>query len=288
MTTHCTNWMADCAYIWVDQPLPVSVSVKQGTGNPVPAGTAVTFTATPTNGGTTPTYQWMVNGVNAGTNSASYTYIPMNEDEVTCVLTSNAYCVSGNPASAGVTVQVDGIPITGAVTGILASNKSRCYDATQTLIVAGSGTTFTVKNGGSATMIAGQSIRYLPGTTVEPGGYMHGMIKDDNNQYCGQKAPAIPMTISGVEQAPVSLQNATFSIYPNPTSGNFTLEQKGEKLYATVRVEVYGMRGEKVLSGDLTNVKKSEFSITGFPSGLYFVKVAAGEHMETIKLIKTQ
>ena len=117
---------------------------------------------------------------------------------------------------------------------------------------------------------------------------MHGMIKNDNNQYCGQKAPAGPVTITGVEEAPVSLQNATFSIYPNPTNGNFTLEQKGEKLYEKVEVEVYGMRGEQVLSGELTNVKKHEFSISGFPVGLYFVKVVAGEHMETIKLIKTQ
>jgi hypothetical protein len=83
----------------VNAILPVSVSIV-ASANPVCSGTSVTFTATPTNGGTTPSYQWQVNGTNAGTNSATYTYTPVNNDAVICVLTSNATpCVSGNPAT---------------------------------------------------------------------------------------------------------------------------------------------------------------------------------------------
>jgi uncharacterized protein (TIGR02145 family) len=78
------------------QPVSVNVSPSQ---NPACAGASVTFTATPINGGTSPSYQWKVNGTDFGANSSTYTYTPVNGDIVTCVLTSNAVCPTGNPAT---------------------------------------------------------------------------------------------------------------------------------------------------------------------------------------------
>ncbi|MFZ4523898.1 MAG: hypothetical protein ACOYNC_19510, partial [Bacteroidales bacterium] len=68
--------------------------------NPVCAGTSVTFTATPSNGGTTPLYQWKKGGTNiTGATNVTYAYIPVTGDAITCQLTSNATCPSGNPAT---------------------------------------------------------------------------------------------------------------------------------------------------------------------------------------------
>ena len=85
----------------VNPSLPVSVSIA-ASANPVCSGTSVTYTATPTNEGSAPIYQWKVNGVNAGTNSASYSYTPSDNDAVTCVLTSNATCATGSPATSNI------------------------------------------------------------------------------------------------------------------------------------------------------------------------------------------
>jgi gliding motility-associated-like protein len=56
-------------------------------------GSPLTFKASPADGGTTPVYQWQVNGVNTGLNSASYSSAAFAEgDAISCAMTSNADC----------------------------------------------------------------------------------------------------------------------------------------------------------------------------------------------------
>ncbi|UPT66070.1 MAG: hypothetical protein M0D57_16475 [Sphingobacteriales bacterium JAD_PAG50586_3] len=77
----------------VVQPVTPSVSITQSPTGIICAGTNVTFTATPTNGGTTPAYQWNLNGAPVGTNAATYSSTGLqNGDIVTVTLTSNATC----------------------------------------------------------------------------------------------------------------------------------------------------------------------------------------------------
>jgi uncharacterized protein (TIGR02145 family) len=82
----------------VDPVLLVSISITSS-ANPVCAGTLVTYTATPLNGGVSPAYQWKVNGLNVGVNSSVYSYVPSNGDLIGCILTSSLLCTSNNPAS---------------------------------------------------------------------------------------------------------------------------------------------------------------------------------------------
>ena len=117
-----------------------SVSVV-ASSNSICSGTSVTFTATPTNGGTVPTYQWKLNGSNVGTNSTTYTNsVLINSDIVSCVMTSNASCASPTTATSN------------SVTMAVTSNVTPSVSITGTSnICTGTSTTFTATpaNGGS-------------------------------------------------------------------------------------------------------------------------------------------
>ena len=84
---------------------PVSVSILPS-ANTVCLGTSVTFTAATMNGGPMPFYQWKVNGANVGSNLPAYTYNPASGDLVSCILTSNIICPTGNPALSNVVTMI--------------------------------------------------------------------------------------------------------------------------------------------------------------------------------------
>jgi len=277
--------VADGVTVTVNNYVAASVSIN-ASQNPSPPGTYVTYTATPVNGGPTPGYQWKVNGGNVGTGLGTYSYIPSYGDEVQCVMTSSLPCVTGSPATSN-TITMIVVPVNQTVTGVVPSPLDLCFDATDTLTVAGGGNTFTVQSGGSVTMIAGMSILYLPGTTVNPGGYMHGYITTTND-FCGSLPETMVSVVTKDEPMyPLLTTNESrFMVYPNPTTGSFILAQKDRQPMEKIRVELFRLNGQKVLEKELFGEVMHEFSLLDHPAGIYILKVISGDEPETFKVIR--
>ena len=182
-------------------------------------------------------------------------------------------------------VSMNLVPTNVNVTGSVIPGQAECHNATQTITVAGNGSAFIVPNGGSATMIAGQKILYLPGTIVQSGGYLYGTITT-SGQYCGMKAPVFDSVRSDGDKKMTNEEQSFFKIYPNPTTGNFILELKGDTVVDKIMVEVYGIQGKKVLTEVLYGERKHAFTLSNVPTGVYFIRVISGDKAETVKIIK--
>jgi bacillolysin len=71
------------------------------------SGSPVSFTTSTVYGGSTPAYQWSVNGTFTGATGSSYSYVPSNGDMVTCQLTSSYACASPSVVSTSVIMTVN-------------------------------------------------------------------------------------------------------------------------------------------------------------------------------------
>ncbi len=110
-STGCSRNMSGSATIVVNPLLTPAVTITTGVGDTICAGNLTTFTAMAVNGGTSPAYQWTVNGIVTGIGS-TYSYIPLNGDVVGVTLTSSASCAVPSSASNSIamTVNTSGLP----------------------------------------------------------------------------------------------------------------------------------------------------------------------------------
>lgn len=108
-----------------------TVSVAAPGGTSVCPGTVVNLVATHTNGGANPIYQWKVNGINAGINSANFSFIPTGNAVVTCEITSTAGCSNVNSTSPAIIIQVLPAPVV-----TISVNQNNVCDGTQQTFVA--------------------------------------------------------------------------------------------------------------------------------------------------------
>ncbi|MFK8102361.1 MAG: immunoglobulin domain-containing protein, partial [Saprospiraceae bacterium] len=136
---------SDAQVMTVNPVLTADLTIVTSTTE-ICAGEVLSFSATTTNGGTNPTYEWRLNSVLVGTNSDTLTLSNLSDgDELTCQLTSSEPCVV-NP-----TVASD--PLIISVNPILVASVA--ITATATEICAGETVLFT-----ATTMNAGTNPTY--------------------------------------------------------------------------------------------------------------------------------
>lgn len=125
-------------------PCTPTISISSNQGTSICSGQQVIYSATITDGGTSPAYQWKRNGANVGTGLVTYTSsVNNNGDIITCELTSNAACANPtNVASNSLTMNV-GPTVVPTIT--ISSNQGTTICTGQQVIYSA-----TTTNGGSS------------------------------------------------------------------------------------------------------------------------------------------
>jgi len=103
--TTCTVNMAGSVSVSVNPLVTPTVAITTANGDTACAGLSATFTASFTNGGSTPSFMWTINSSAAGSDS-TISYIPSTGDVVSVLLTSNAVCATPDTVSSSMTMYV--------------------------------------------------------------------------------------------------------------------------------------------------------------------------------------
>jgi hypothetical protein len=154
-------------------PLTPTVSIALTNGNnPGCPGQILTFTATPTNAGNNSgiSYQWRVNGVNAGSNSPVLTGLFNNGDVVDVILTTTSSCAT-TPTAASNTITIIYQAITQTVTITNATAFPICsgrpVSFTSSTLGSGNGATYQWRINGVA--VPGATTPNFTSSTLAPG-----------------------------------------------------------------------------------------------------------------------
>ncbi len=256
-----------------------AVSINPAPNDTVCTGSGVTYNAVPTLGGSSPSYQWTINSIVAGT-GPSLTTIPANGDIVVVQMTSTATCITTSVVSSAPLVMTVQSPVAHTAT----------ISASATSIAAGTSVTFVAIDLTAGTSplyqwsINGIDIAGATNVTYVTSSLANGDIvrcKVTSSDPCVlphtvlSSAIIITVLSNGVSEMTVS--GCTFSLMPNPNNGTFTIAGAGNGGNSNIDIVVTNTLGQKVYD-QVAEMKNGSLYVhvslpAGIPSGVYLVTV---------------
>jgi photosystem II stability/assembly factor-like uncharacterized protein/murein DD-endopeptidase MepM/ murein hydrolase activator NlpD len=221
---------------------------------------SITLTASPTNGGTNPTYTWKRNGETVGSNSNQLTVTDAtNEDIFWVEMLSNETCASSTPSvsntvSVSVT-QIDELFIQ-AIDNILAASTDTGVQ--------------WIRNGQP---ISGATSQFYEAT--QTGFYQFSVTVNG----CVETSEIYSLTSLDTEE--VTTSKNEISIFPNPVDNLLSITTTGIlKSYKIIDIQ-----GKIMMKGDSNNNAIS-IDTSSLPSAIYIVQVETENSNEFFKIIK--
>jgi len=238
------------------------------------SGVAITLTANTASG---ITYQWLKNSANisGATNSthststaASYQVSEMNN--FSCASTSPVTTLSVIAKPAAIITPLGNLDICATGSVVLQANS-------------GAGLTYQwLKGGNNVSGATNQTYTATKKATYK--------VIVTNSSGCSKTSAGVKVTKSCKESSAGSdLSNAEMNIYPNPTTGKFTIDLEfNSEEYAEADIQVFNMTGQ-VVSDETTivanGVLQKEIQLSDAAAdGTYLVKVTVNDHVYSAQI----
>jgi uncharacterized protein YjdB len=267
----------------------VSITPTGSTGDTICEGTTPTFGATPVNGGTSPAYQWKLNGINSGTGSSFSYPSPTNGDVLSVKLTSNAVCPAPDTAT--------GLIILNVVAPYIPPVILNAYPGL--FIGPGMADTFvaTVPGGGPI-----PTYQWLLNGTPVPGAtsdtFITNTLANNDSVTCVATGTdlcklstfnSFIVTVGNVGIKALG-QKAEMALFPNPNKGAFTIRGKiGNLSNGEVWIEIINSLGQVVyrknipVSNGLINEQIQPDNIMS--NGMYLLNLRSGTENTAFRFI---
>lgn len=133
---------------------------------------------------------------------------------------------------------------------------------------------------------AGNIIELLPGFEANQGSVFSAVIQPCSPEQITESHTSVKAPISineSINEANSSTSAETFlpiSIFPNPTSGTFSIKHAGESAF----VQISDLTGKILLSSNISTGETS-IDISPFDKGIYFIKVMDKTEIKILKII---
>lgn len=227
------------------------VSINASLGLTTCEGYPEVFTTNMVGGGTAPSYQWAVNGINTVAGPV-FSYPPVNGDNVQVTMTSNFPCVTTPTATANATITV--LPITqpiGVITAVPGYIiPEGMYDTFTVNIISGGGSAPTYQWYIDAIPQVGETNPVFITNNLHTGDSVSCEVV--NTDQCSGVSifNSVKITVGnnvGVHE--VGQNGINLSLLPNPNNGSFTISGNlGIKTNEEVMLDITDVLGRKVYS----------------------------------------
>jgi len=191
---NCNGTVSGSAVVTVNANNTASVLLTStDADNSICSGTSTTFTATPTNGGNAPTYQWLKNGISFTNSGNTFTTTGLaDKDQISVIMTSNlSGCLVGSPAISN-TITTDVNPSAPSSPATITGTSQQCagvVNQTYSIsdVLKATSYTWSVPTGWSIT--SGQGTNTIILTAGANG--QNGDITVTASNGCGTSSPQI-------------------------------------------------------------------------------------------------